>query len=194
MRKLKIFEHISLDGVIQTSGEDGDFPYGDWTAPYRTPAGRDAVLAAHGESFDLVLGRRTYDLWSTFWPKAPSSPMSDGINAATKYVATHRPESLQWGPFEGLGPDIVEDVRRIKSHNGPYLILWGSSTLTSTLLEHGLADEVLLLVYPVLLGKGKRLFADGTPPRSFQLASTKALSSGIVINDYKAAGPLKNQP
>src|SRR6516162_1204203 len=194
MRKLKIIEHISLDGVIQTSGEDGDFPYGDWTAPYRTPAGRDAVLAAHGESFDLVLGRRTYDLWSTFWPKAPSSPMSDGINAATKYVATHRPESLQWGPFEGLGPDIVEDVRRIKSHNGPDLILWGSSTLTSTLLEHGLADEVLLLVYQVLLGKGKRFFADGTPPRSFELASTKALSSGIVMNDYKAAGPLKNQP
>jgi len=194
MRKLKIFEHISLDGVIQTSGEDGDFPYGDWTAPYRTPAGRDAVLAAHGESFDLMLGRRTYDLWSTFWPKAPSSPMSDGINAATKHVATHRPESLQWGPFEGLGPDIIEDIRRIKSHNGPDLILWGSSTLTSTLLEHSLADEVLLLVYPVLLGKGKRLFADGTPPRSFELASTKALSSGIVINDYKAAGPLKNQP
>ena len=194
MRKLKIFEHISLDGVIQTSGEDGDFPYGDWTAPYRTPAGRDAVLAAHGESFDLVLGRRTYDLWSGFWPKAPSSPMSDRLNAATKYVATHRPGSLEWGPFEGLGPDIVEDVRRIKSHNGPDLILWGSSTLTSTLLEHGLADEVLLLVYPVLLGKGKRLLADGTPPRSFQLAGTKALSSGIVINDYKAAGPLKNQP
>ena len=193
MRKLKIFEHISLDGVIQHSADDSDFPYSDWTAPYRTPAGRDVVLAAHGESFDVVLGRRTYDLWSGFWPKAPSSPMSDGINAATKYVATHRPESLQWGPFEGLGPDIVEDVRRIKSHNGPDLILWGSSTLTSTLLEHGLADEVLLLVYPVLLGKGKRFFADGTPPRSFELASTKALSSGIVINDYKAAGPLKNQ-
>ena len=194
MRKLKIFEHISLDGVIQTSGEDGNFPYGDWTAPYRTPAGRDAVLAAHGESFDLVLGRRTYDLWSGFWPKAPSSPMSDGINAATKYVATNRPESLAWGPFEGVGPDIVEDIRRIKSRNGPDLILSGSSTLTSTLLEHGLADEVLLFVYPVLLGKGKRVFAEGTPPRAFELASTKALSSGIVINAYKAAGPLKNQP
>ena len=194
MRKLKIFEHISLDGVIQTSGEDGDFPYGDWTAPYRTPAGRDAVLAAQGESFDLVLGRRTYDLWSGFWPKAPSSPMSDALNAATKYIATHRPESLEWGPFEGLGPDIVEDIRRIKSRNGPDLILSGSSTLTSTLLEHGLADEVVLFVYPILLGKGKRFFAEGTPPRAFELASTNALSSGIVINAYKAAGPLKNQP
>jgi dihydrofolate reductase len=194
MRKLKIIEHTSLDGVIQHSTDDDDFPYGDWTAPYRTPAGRDAVLAAYGESFDLLLGRRTYDIWSGFWPKAPSSPMSDALNAATKYIATHRPESLEWGPFEGLGPAIVEDIRRIKSHHGPDLILSGSSTLTSTLLEHGLADEVLLLVYPVLLGKGKRIFAEGTPPRAFELASTKALSSGIIMNAYKAAGPLKNQP
>jgi len=193
MRKLKIFEHISLDGVIQSSGED-DFPYGDWTAPYRTPAGREAVLAAHGESFDLLLGRRTYDLWSGFWPKAPSGPMSDRLNAATKYVATHRPDSLAWGPFESLGPDIVEGVRRIKASGGPDLIVSGSSTLTSVLLEHGLADEALLIVYPVLLGKGKRFFAEGTPPRAFELASTKALSSGIVIHAYKAAGSLKNQP
>ena len=193
MRKLKIFEHISLDGVIQSSGED-DFPYSDWTAPYRTPAGSDAVLALHGESFDLLLGRRTYDMWSGFWPKAPSSPMADRLNAATKYVATHRPESLAWGPAESVGQDIVEGIRRIKSQDGPDLVLWGSSTLTSTLLEHGLADEVLLLVYPVLLGKGKRVFTEGTPPRAFEPTSTKALSSGIVINAYKAAGPLKNQP
>lgn len=193
MRKLRIFEHISLDGVIQHSADDGDFPYGDWTAPYRIPAGRDAVLAAQGESFDLLLGRRTYDIWSAFWPKAPSSPMADALNAATKYVATHRPESLEWGPFEGIGPDIVEDLRRIKSHDGPDLILWGSSTLTSTLLEHGLADEVLLFVYPVLLGKGKRVFAEGTPPRAFELASTKAFPSGVIMNAYQAAGPLRNQ-
>jgi dihydrofolate reductase len=196
VRKLRIFEHISLDGVIEVrgSGEDGDVPYGDWTAPYRTPAGRDVVLAAQGENFDLLLGRRTYDLWAGFWPKAPSSPMSDRLNAATKYVATHRPESLEWGPFDGVGPDMVADIRRIKSHSGPDLILWGSSTLTSTLLEHGLVDEMLLFVYPVLLGKGKRLFAEGTPPRAFELASTNALPSGIVINAYKAAGALKNQP
>ena len=121
MRKLKIIEHISLDGVIQHSADDGDFSYSDWTAPYRTPAGRDAILAAYGGSFDLLLGRRTYDIWSGFWPKAPSSPMADGLNAATKYIATHRPESLEWGPFEGLGPDIVEGLRRIKSQDGPDL-------------------------------------------------------------------------
>ena len=192
MRKLKIIEHISLDGVIQHSADDDDFPYSDWSAPYRTPAGRDAVLAAYGGSFDLLLGRRTYDIWSGFWPKAPSSPMADGLNAATKYVATHRPESLEWGPFEGIGPDLVDSVGNIKAKNGADLILSGSSTLTSALLEHGLADEVVLLVNPVLLGKGKRLFAEGTPPRAFALESTQALPSGIVINTFRAAGSLQN--
>ncbi|HEX7158070.1 MAG TPA: dihydrofolate reductase family protein [Edaphobacter sp.] len=191
MRKLKIFEHISLDGVIQHSADDDDFPYADWTAPYRTPAGKDAVIAMYGSDFDLLLGRRTYDAWSGFWPKAPSSPMSDALNAATKYVATHRPESLEWGPFEFVGPDLVEGIRRIKSHDGPDLIVSGSSTLTSTLLEHGLADELVLLVYPALLGKGKRIFADGTPACGFEFVDTKTLPSGILINSYKVAGPLK---
>lgn len=194
MRKLRIFEHISLDGVIQIrgAGEDSDFPYGDWTEPYRTPEGIDAVLALHGERFDLLLGRRTYDIWSGYWPKAPSSPLSDSINTAKKYVATHRSESLEWGPFQAVGPNLAEDIRRIKSQNGPDLILWGSSTLTSTLLEQGLAEDVLLFVYPVLLGQGKRLFADGTPPRAFELVNTQAFPSGIVMNAYKTAGSLKN--
>jgi dihydrofolate reductase len=191
MRKLRIIEHSSLDGVIQHSADDGDFPYSDWTVPYRSPAGRDAVMAAYGGNFDLLLGRRTYDLWSEFWPKAPSSPIADGINAATKYVATHRPESLAWAPFEALGPDIVEGIRRIKPQDGADLILSGSSTLTSTLLEHGLADEILLIVYPVLLGTGKRLFAEGTPPCSFELVSTNALPSGVILSQYKVAGPLR---
>ncbi len=191
MKKLKIIEHISLDGVIQHSADEGDFPYSDWTAPYRTPAGRDAMLAAHGENFDLLLGRRTYDLWSGFWPKAPASPMAERLNAAMKFVATHHPESLEWGPFEGLGPELAEDVRRIKSREGPDLVLSGSSTLTSILLEHGLADEVLLVVYPVLLGRGKRFFAEGTPGRAFALAGTKAMPSGVILNTYTAVGPLK---
>ncbi|HET6842330.1 MAG TPA: dihydrofolate reductase family protein [Candidatus Angelobacter sp.] len=196
MRKLRIFEHISLDGVIQIGGpgEDGDFPWGDWTAPYRSPAGRDLVTAMYGDNFDLLLGRRTYDGFSDFWPKQPSSPLADRINAAKKYVATHRPEGLAWGPFEGVGPDIVASIRRIKAQDGPDLILFGSSTLTSPLLEHGLAEELVLLVDPVLLGTGKRIFAEGTPARAFELASTKALPSGIIINIYKTAGPLKNQP
>jgi len=193
MRKLKIIEHISLDGVIQVSGDGDDFPYGDWTAPYRTPEGRDAVLAAHGERFDLLLGRRTYDSWSGYWPKAPGSPMADRLNAAVKYVVTHRPESLEWGPCEGLGPDFVEGLRRVKSEGDRDLVLSGSSTLTSTLLAEGLADEVLPIVYPALLGAGKRFFAQGTPGRAFELVSSRAMPSGIVLSAYKVAAPLKSE-
>jgi dihydrofolate reductase len=192
MRQLKIIEHVSLDGVMQHSADENGFPYSEWTVPYRTPSGGDVVLAAHGESFDLLLGRRTYDQWSGYWPHAPSSPIADRLNAATKYVATHRPESLgEWGPSEDLGPDIVEGVRRIKSYDGPGLVLSGSSTLTSTLVEHGLADEVLLCVYPVLLGTGKRFFAEGTPARSLALTGTTPTDSGVVVCTYEIAGPLK---
>jgi dihydrofolate reductase len=192
MRKLKIIEHISLDGVIQTSNDDGDFPYGDWTVPYRSPAGRDAMLAAHGEGFDVLIGRRTYDNWSSFWPKLPGNPMADRINRATKYVVTHRPESLEWGPFESVGSDIVGGIRRIKSQDGPDIILSGSCSLTSLLLEQGLADEVHLAVNPVMLGAGKRLFAQGSPPRSFELVTTQTTPTGIVFITYKVAGPLKS--
>ena len=191
MRKLKIIEHITLDGVIQHSDDGDGFPYGDWTTPFRTRAGREEVEAAQGDSFDLLLGRRTYDIWSGYWPVAPSSTIADGLNAATKFVATHRPDSLLWGPVESVGSDLAEGVRRIKSQDGPNLILWGSSTLTSPLLEHGLVDEVLLLMYPVLLGKGKRFFAEGTVPSAFELTSTKSLPTGVVLNAYNVAGPLK---
>ena len=194
MRKLKILEHISLDGVIQAPGgpgEDGDYPYGGWAAPHDDPEGGKAIVAAHGDDFDLLLGRRVYDIWSGFWPNAPKSQMADAINGATKYVATHRPDSLAWGPAESLGSNIVEGVRRIKAMDGPHLIVWGSSTLTPVLLEHGLADEVLLLVFPVLLGTGKRFFSEGTPPRELALISSKAVSSGVIISTYKPNGPLR---
>jgi dihydrofolate reductase len=117
--------------------------------------------------------------------------MADSINAATKYVATHRPKSLAWGPAEDLGADIVAGIRRIKEKSGPQLIVWGSSTLTPVLLEHGLADEVMLLVFPVLLGTGKRIFSEGTPPRELALVSTKAVGSGVIISTYKPSGPLR---
>src|SRR5262249_28124813 len=196
MRKVRIIEHISLDGVIQAPGgpkedpSDG-FKYGGWAATHHDPEAGAAIGAAHGDDFDLLLGRHTYDIWSSFWPKAPKSPMADSINKATKYVATHRPKSLEWGPVEDLGADIVEGIRHTKEKNGPHLIVWGSSTLTPVLLEHGLADEVLLLVFPVLLGTGKRFFADGTPPRELALVSTKAVSSGAIISTYKPSGPLR---
>lgn len=196
MRTIRIIEHISLDGVIQGPGgpdEDraGDFEHGGWAVPHSDPAVGAAIVAAHGEAFDLLLGRRTYDIWSGYWPKIENVPMADSLNAATKYVATRRPESLEWGPVEDLGADIVEGVRRVKSNDGPDLIVWGSSTLTPVLLEQGLADEVLLLVYPVLLGEGKRFFSDCADPRELALLSTRAASSGVLMNTYRPVGSLR---
>ena len=190
MRKIRIFEHISLDGVIE---HDGDYAYGAWTAPYRSPAGLGAVIEAHGTGFDLLLGRRTYDIWAGYWPKAGKSPMADALNAATKYVATHTPDSLGWRPVKDLGADIMEGVRGIKSKDGPDLIVWGSSTLTSVLLGQGLVDEVVLFVYPVLLGRGKRILSDRVDARELALVSTKATSSGVLMNTYRHVGSLRTE-
>ena len=161
MRKIRIIGQISLDGVIQAPGgrhEDGDYAHGGWAMPYFDTAMGEAFAAAQGRSFDLLLGRRTYDIFAGYWPKVENDPIADGLNAATKYVATHRPDSLGWGPVEDLGADIMEGVRGVKSKDGPDLIVWGSSTLTPVLLEQGLVDEVLLLVYPVLLGRANASF------------------------------------
>jgi dihydrofolate reductase len=197
MRKIRIIEHISLDGVIQAPGgrnEGGDeYPHGGWTVAYRSADGGAAVLEAMGSRFDLLLGRRTYDIFAGYWPKAGSSPIADGLNAATKYVATHRPDSLGWGPVCSLGADLMEGVRGVKSKSGPDLIVWGSSTLTSGLLEQGLVDEVLLFVYPVLLGRGKRFFSERTDPRELALVRTKATSSGVLMNTYRPVGALRTE-
>jgi dihydrofolate reductase len=188
MRKIRIFEHISLDGVIE---QDEGYEYGAWTTPYRSPAGLEAVIEAHGTSFDLLLGRRTYDIWAGYWPKAGNSPMADSLNAATKYVATHRPASLEWGPVKDLGADIIEGVRGLKSTDGPDLVLWGSSTLTSVLLDKGLVDEVVLIVYPVLLSRGKRLFSDSFDARELAFVSSKATPTGVLLNTYRHVGSLR---
>ncbi|EDY19721.1 bifunctional deaminase-reductase domain protein [Chthoniobacter flavus Ellin428] len=195
MRKIRIFEHISLDGVIAPGGpnEDSDYARGGWSAPYRSAAGAEALAEAQGKGFDLLLGRRTYDLWADFWPTVKTGPFAEGLNAATKYVATHRPDSLGWGPVGPLGADIMEGVRRLKSQDGPDLIVWGSSTLTPVLLEQGLVDEVVLIVYPVLLGRGKRCFSDNADPREFALLSTKATSTGALLNTYRHVGPVRTE-
>ena len=183
--------------MIQIPGgpkEDGGYPYGGWTVPHADPAVGEVIVAAHSEAFDLLLGRRTYDIWSGYWPKAGKSPMADSLNAATKYVATHRPESLKLGAGRGnFGQDIVEGVRRIKAKDGPDLIVWGSSTLTPVLLEHGLAEEVLLLVYPILLGTGTTFLFGWSPA-----TRTRALvgDEGCVLGrrhqlTYRPSGPLR---
>jgi dihydrofolate reductase len=188
MRKIRIMEHVSLDGVISPPG-DSDFAQGGWSAPYRTPAGAAALAEAQGTTFDLLLGRRTYDLWADLWPKVKGGPFADGLNAAMKYVTTHTPESLGWGPVGDLGTDVMAGVRRVKSRDGPDLVVWGSSTMTSVLLELELVDEVVLVVYPILLGQGKRCFSDSAEPRELALVSTKATSTGVLINTYRRSGP-----
>ena len=196
MRKIRIFEHISLDGVISPGGPGeyrDEYAHGGWTAPYRSPAGAEAVAEAQGSGFDLLLGRRTYDLWAGYWPTVKSGPFAAGINAATKYVATHRPESLGWGPVGELGADVMKGIRDVKSRDGPDLVVWGSSTLTSVLLDQGLVDEVVLIVYPVLLGRGKRFFSDTAGPRELALVSTKATSTGQLMNTYQHVGSLRTE-
>lgn len=196
MRTVRVLEHISLDGVIQAPGgpdedRDGAFAAGGWIRPFADPIVSETIISAHGARFDLLLGRRTYDIWSGYWPTIKNTPISDGFNAATKYVATHRPDSLCWGPSEDLGANIAEGIRRIKSKGGPDLIVWGSSTVTPVLLEHGLAEEILLFVYPVLLGKGKRFFPDRADPRSLKLVKSAPTRSGVVISRYEPSATIR---
>ena len=183
-------EHVSLDGVIQHENDE-NFAHANWTTPYRTPAGLAAVVEAYGSSFDLLLGRRTYDAWASFWPQAGNSLMANNLNAATKYVATHRPDSLAWGPVQDLGADILAGIRALKATDGPDIIICGSSTLTTVLLEQDLVDEVVLLVYPVLLGRGKRLFSTQADPRELAFVSSQATSTGVLLNTYRYVGALR---
>jgi len=192
MRTITIFEHISLDGVIQApGGPEDDYAYGGWWWPFDDPILGDAMDVAHSTPFDLLLGRRTYDMWAGFWPTATSLPMAASYNGATKYVATHRPETLAWGPAQDLGQDIVAGIRRVKATDGPDLICWGSSTLASVLLVHGLANAVQLLVAPILLGTGKRFFSENAPPRVLALVTTVTAASGAMLNTYRPVGPVQ---
>ena len=195
MRKVRIIEHVSLDGVIQAPGgpeedRENGFDFGGWAFPHASEEGGAAIDAAHGTGFDLLLGRKTYDIFAGYWPKQ-SGPMADSLNGAAKFVATHRPESLAWGPVESLGADIAEGIRKVKAAGGPDLIVWGSSTLTPLLIAEGLADEVVLLVFPVLIGRGKRIFSDRLPPTELRLIENKATPTGVIISTYKPAGAMR---
>lgn len=193
MRTIRVAQHISLDGVIQPGGpnENSEYSHGGWTASYRTPEGAAAVAEAYGTGFDLLLGRRTYDLWASFWPKIKGGLFADSLNAATKYVATHRPDNLEWGPVVHLGADVLEGIRRLKSEDGSDLMICGSASLTTVLLEQGLVDEIVLAVYPLLLGRGKRCFSDSADPREFALVSSKATPTGVLLNTYRHVGSLR---
>mgnify|MGYP003429853988 CR=1 FL=1 len=194
MRTLRIIAHVSLDGVTQAPGgpeedREGGFDHGGWAFPHSSPEGGAAIGRAHGEGFDLLLGRKTYDIFAGYWPRQ-SGPMADSLNGARKFVATHRPESLAWGPVESLGADLAEGVRRVKAADGPDLIVWGSSTLVPHLISAGLADEVVLLVFPVLIGRGKRIFSEVVPPVGLKLTESMVTSTGVVISTYRPAGAM----
>ncbi|WP_374274188.1 dihydrofolate reductase family protein [Brevundimonas sp.] len=194
MRRLTIIEHISLDGVVQAPGgrdEDPGYPNGGWAQPLHDPAVGAAIDAAQGTGFDLLLGRRTYDIFAGYWSRFSGDPMADSLNAATKFVATHRPDDLSWGPAEAIGPDLAEGVRRLKATEGPNLVLWGSSTVTPVVIGEGLADTIVLLTFPVLLGFGKRIFSEIAEPRELALVGSTSTASGVLINTYRPAGPLR---
>jgi dihydrofolate reductase len=189
MRKIRVMEHISLDGFIQPGGPNADSEYGHggWTAPYRTPEGAALSAAAQGSGYDLLLGRRTYDLWSGFWPKQKGGPFADNLNAATKYVATHRPEGLEWGPVGQLSAYAIKGVRGLKSEDGPDLLVCGSASLATVLFAQALVDEVVLAIYPLLLGSGKRCFPDSTDVRQLKLVSSKSTPTGVLLNVYRCS-------
>jgi dihydrofolate reductase len=193
MRKVIVLEHISMDGVIQAPGgpdEDtsGGFEYGGWIAPYSDPILGTALRKKMNLPFDLLLGRKTFDIWSTFWPYHGDE--WPGVNAATKYVASNTITSAEWQPSVLLNGDIPEKVTKIKQQSGPDLNVWGSGNLLQTLIQHDLVDAFWLMVYPITLGKGKRLFADGTIPAAFKVAESIVAPSGVIVVNYERAGAI----
>ena len=194
MRKIISLNHVTLDGVIQSGGgpqEDpsGGFTQGGWTIPFRSEEGGKAVLEIMSREFGLLLGRRTYEIWAAFWPYA-NHPVANAFNKAQKYVVTKSLGSLDWENSHRLGGDVVDEIRRLKASDGPELHVWGSSELLQTLIAAQLVDEFGVWVYPVVLGKGKRLFEEGVPPFGLTLVESRSTSKGILLNTYRPAGPL----
>jgi dihydrofolate reductase len=191
MRKIIALEHISLDGVIQGPGgkdEDtsGGFTLGGWIG------GRDdAVLGAALRKqmnlpFDLLLGRKTYEIWAPYWPEHGAA--WPGVNTATKYVVSNIMSSATWQPSVILSGDIAAKIASLKQQPGPDLHVWGSGNLLQTLIKHDLVDVFWLMIYPLTLGTGKRLFASGTIPLSFQVTESSVTPTGVVVVTYERAG------
>ncbi|MCA0395195.1 MAG: dihydrofolate reductase family protein [Proteobacteria bacterium] len=201
MRKLIVAAMTSLDGVIQAPGgpdEDtsGGFAHGGWIWPH---AGGDGEVmgGVFSRPFALLLGRRTYDIFAAYWPEVPPGAPHGGLaarfNAARKHVATHRPGTLDWVGSHALGADVPAAVRALKHDDGPDLFTQGSSELVHQLLASDLVDELRLLVYPVVLGRGKRLFDAGSRAAAFRLASSSATSRGVLVTHYQRAGEVESR-
>ena len=195
MRKIIAITQVTLDGVMQAPGgpeEDpsNGFTHGGWAMPFVDDAARQVIDETIAGEFDMLLGRRTYDIFAAYWPNQGDNPIAKAFNKATKYVVTHRPGQLGWKTSQPIGGDVVDEIRRLKSSDGPALHVWGSSELLQTLIAAELVDEHRLWVFPVVLGEGKRLFENGVPARTLSLVATRSTPSGVVVNTYRPAGPL----
>lgn len=193
MRKIVVLEHISLDGVIQAPGgpeEDtsGGFAYGGWISPYSDEISGSLLRKQMDSPFDLLLGRKTFEIWEPYWPQhADAWP---NVNTATKYVSSNTRTSSQWQPSVFLNGDVADKVARIKQQQGPDLHVWGSGELLQTLMKHDLVDVFWLMIYPVTLGSGKRLFADGTIPAAFKVTESTTTSKGVIVVSYERDGAI----
>lgn len=199
MRKLIVGTFLTLDGVMQApGGPDEDtssgFEFGGWTFPHWDEVTDQALDTWLSQPYDLLLGRRTYDIFAGYWPHQPEDDpkgIAATFNRVTKYVATHRPDSLDWHNSEALGEDIVARLRELKASDGSNLLVQGSGELVQQLLASQLVDEFRLMVCPVLLGEGKRLFANGTLPSALKLTSSQVSPSGVLIATYVPDGKVR---
>jgi dihydrofolate reductase len=196
MRKIVVLSFVSLDGVMQAPGgpeEDtsGGFQYGGWTVPYWDEFLNNVMDEQMGVPFDLLLGRKTYDIFAAYWPKQDPASLGAPFNKATKYVVSDRPVKLSWENSVLIDSDVVAKLKELKQQDGPMLQVHGSGKLIQTLLKNDLVDELWLKIYPLTLGKGKRLFASGAIPAAFELMESKTSPSGVIVANYKRAGEVK---
>jgi dihydrofolate reductase len=199
MRKLIVAAFISLDGVIQAPGgpdEDtsGEFRFGGWIVPYSDEASGQAVRDLFSQPFELLLGRRTYDIFAAYWPRINAEAhnyIADLFNAVPKHVATHHPDTLDWHNSHALQGDLVDAVCALKQQDGAQLLTQGSADLVRQLLTAGLVDELRLMTFPVVLGSGKRLFDDHAQAAAFTLEHSKSTPRGVLISRYVRSGEVR---
>jgi dihydrofolate reductase len=195
MRKIIAITQVTLDGIMQAPGgpeEDprNGFTHGGWAMPFFDDDGGRAIGEIIAGEFDMLLGRRTYEIFAAYWPHHGDNPIGKAFDQATKYVVTRTLERLDWKKSHRIGGDVVEEIRQLKASNGPALHVWGSGELLQTLMAAELVDEHRLWVFPVVLGKGKRLFENGVTSRALALVETRSTHSGVLLNTYRPAGPL----
>lgn len=198
MRKIISITHVTLDGIMQAPGgpeEDprGGFTQGGWAMRFSDEAGAEALDEIISGDFDLLLGRRTYEIFAAYWPYAGDHPIANAFNKAKKYVATNSLHSFDWTNSYRLNGDTVDKIRNLKTSDGPELHIWGSGELLQTLIAAKLVDEFRVWIYPLILGKGKRLFESGLPPQGLTLVESRRTPSGALLNTYRPAGPLPNE-